>query len=174
MEARRETDTVMLIITVENNASEITFRLDGRLAGGGVRELTRSWPAAVLKQPQQQVSFGLAGLTPVDVVGRQFLALVRCRGVSTIQLQGEFRAPVDSGLMRQVQDELRSGARRVQLDLSGVTSLDAAGIGELINAFNATTAAGARLNVVHARPRVRRMLTAVGVLELLEGSTAPR
>ena len=162
----------MLIITVENNASEITCRLNGRLAGGGVRELTRSWSAAVLKQPQQ-VSFDLAGLTSVDVVGSQFLAHVRCRGVSTIQLKGEFRAPVDSGLMRQVEGELQSGVRRVQLDLSGLTSLDAAGIGELVNILNVTTAAGARLKVVNAGPRVRRMLTAVGVLELLEGSTAP-
>ena len=154
----------MLIITVENNASEITCRLNGQLVNGGVRELIRSLSTSGLKHPPPQVSF------------EQCFAEVRRRGdgVSVIHVKGELRAPVDSGLMQQVEGELQSGVRRVQLDLSGLTSLDAAGIGELINVLNTTTAAAARLTVVNARPRVRRMLTAVGVRELLEGGTAPR
>lgn len=186
----------MLIITVENNAARITFRLDGRLAGGGVRELARSWSAVVVKQPRRQVSFDLAGLTSVDVVGKQFLAHVLRRGdgvmgsavdtdvadeisstssadepgsVSIIPVTGELRAPVDSGLMQRVQAELRGGARKVRLDLSDLTGLDAAGVGELIGVLNATRAAGGSLDVVNARPRLRRMLEAAGVLQLLRG-----
>src|SRR5262245_15791758 len=66
--------TDMLMITVDADAPTVTFRLDGRLAGPGIRELARSWSAAASKQPHRRVSFDLMGVTSVDSSGKEFLA----------------------------------------------------------------------------------------------------
>jgi hypothetical protein len=50
--------------------------------------------------------------------------------------------PVDCVLRSRVESLLRSGVRRVLLDLSGVSNIDAADVGELIQIFNAAAAAG--------------------------------
>jgi len=70
----------MLMITVESEAATVTFRLDGCLAGAGVDELARHWSAAASNQPHQRVLFDLAGVTSVDVLGKEFLAQVHRRG----------------------------------------------------------------------------------------------
>ena len=54
------------------------------------------------------------------------------------------------------------------LSLSGVTDLDAEGIGELVRAYNATLAAGAVLRIADAQERVRDLLRRVQLLDLLE------
>jgi anti-anti-sigma factor len=64
----------MLMITVETEAPTLTFRLDGRLAGPGIRELARSWSVAARKQPHRRVSLDLMGVTSVDASGKDFLA----------------------------------------------------------------------------------------------------
>jgi len=70
----------MLMITVETEPAMVTFRLDGRLAGAGVDELARHWSAAAFNQPHQRVLFDLAGVTSVDVLGKEFLEQVHRRG----------------------------------------------------------------------------------------------
>jgi ABC-type transporter Mla MlaB component len=70
----------MLMITVETDATRITFRLAGRLAGLGVRELARKWSAARLNQPHQRISVDLTSVTSVDVLGKEFLAQVHRHG----------------------------------------------------------------------------------------------
>ena len=88
----------MLMITVETEPAMVTFRLDGRLAGAGVDELARHWSAAASNQPHQRVLFDLAGVTFVDVVGKEFLAQVHRHGdtlvggVTTRAIVEEIRA----------------------------------------------------------------------------------
>jgi anti-anti-sigma factor len=91
-------------------------------------------------------------------------ALARCHIIS---VEGALRTPIDSQLMRRVHSVLCGGARRVRLDLSQLTSIDAAGVGELVAAFNATKAAGAVLDIAHAGRRIRRILEVTGVYRLL-------
>jgi anti-anti-sigma factor len=55
----------------------------------------------------------------------------------------------------------------VRLDLSGLSSIDAAGVGELVAVFNATKAAGGVLDISQTGRRVRRILEATGVYALL-------
>ena len=57
--------------------------------------------------------------------------------------------------------------RRVVLDLSGLSDIDAAGVGELIHIFNAAAAAGGAVEITHASPHVHRVLDVAGVLGLL-------
>jgi hypothetical protein len=70
----------MLVITFETDAVTLTLRLDGQLAGPGVRELARQWRAAASEQPYQRMLLDLAGLTAIDLSGKEFLKLVHRRG----------------------------------------------------------------------------------------------
>jgi anti-sigma B factor antagonist len=91
-------------------------------------------------------------------------ALTRCHIIS---IAGDMRVPNESRLMPRVYAALRCGARRVRLDLSTLSSIDAAGVGELIAAFKAIRAAGGVLDIAHADSRVRRVLDVTGVYPLL-------
>ena len=91
-------------------------------------------------------------------------ALTRCHIIS---VEGALSAPIESRLMQRVQAALRRGARRVRLDLSRLSSIDAAGVGELVAVFNATKAAGVVLDISHVGRKVRQVLEATGVYGLL-------
>ena len=54
----------------------------------------------------------------------------------TVYLQGALRAPLDGELRRTVRGLLRRGDRLIVLDLAGVRRIDAAGVGELVRAYN--------------------------------------
>lgn len=98
------------------------------------------------------------------LAGSGVRALTRCHIIS---VEGALRVPIESRLLARVHAALRCGARRVRLDLSRLSSIDAAGVGELVAAFNATKAAGGVLDIAHAGRRVRRVLEVTGVYPLL-------
>jgi anti-sigma B factor antagonist len=182
----------MLIITVETSASKLNFLLDGPLAGPAVGELANSWLARAFDAPHQRVSLDLSGVTAVDVAGREFLARAYRHGnhlvggvatkaivdeihatsasdsrAAMLRVEGTLRSPIDPVLRTRVEALLRDGARRVLLDLSGVSDIDAAGVGELIHIFNAATAAGGAVEIARASRRVHRVLDVAGLLTLL-------
>jgi anti-anti-sigma factor len=192
----------MLIITVETQAANVNFLLDGPLAGAGVDELARRWFARAFEGPQHRVSLDLRGVTSIDGAGREFLArayrhghtlvggvttkalvdeiratsaadsrsaTLRVDGApsSTLCVDGALRTPVDGVLRSRVESLLQGDVRRVLLDLSGVPSIDAAGVGELIHLFTTAAAAGGVLEIVGISPRVRRVLDVTGVIGLL-------
>jgi anti-anti-sigma factor len=74
---------------------------------------------------------------------------------------------VDGVLRHRVRALLGRGQRAIVVDLARVPSIDAAGIGELVRAYNMTTAAEGVLRVVHASVWVRRLLESAGLLGLL-------
>lgn len=98
------------------------------------------------------------------LAGSGIRALTRCH---IIPVNVALRVPNDSRLMPRVYAALRDGARRVRLDLSRVSSIDAAGVGELVTALKVTRAAGGVLDIAHAGSRVRRVLEVTGVYGLL-------
>jgi anti-anti-sigma factor len=182
----------MLIITVETHAANVNFLLDGPLAGSAVSELARSWLARAFDGPQRRVLLDLRRVTSVDGAGREFLARAYRHGnmlvgggatkaivdeihatseseprSALLRVEGTLRAPVDIVLRSKVESLLDDGVRRVLLDLSGVANIDAAGVGELIQIFNAAAAAGGVLEIAQMSPRVSRVLNVAGVLGLL-------
>ena len=72
-----------------------------------------------------------------------------------------------SELSQRVEATIRVGRRRVLLDLSRLSALDAAGVGELVRAFNTARAAGGVLQIANANRHVRKVLQIAGVLDLL-------
>jgi anti-sigma B factor antagonist len=95
---------------------------------------------------------------------------------SVVEVAGGLRAPASGRLRRQVQALLDNGARQIVIDLSRVAEIDAAGVGELTDVFNAVHAAGGVLCVSHQHPRIRHVLTIVGLFGVLttdDAETAP-
>src|SRR5512144_2048629 len=91
----------------------------------------------------------------------------QCTHQSILEVTGSLRMPVSDGLRQRVQALLACGERRILLDVSRLTHIDAAGVGELVHAFNITSAAGGVLQIAHAGGRVRRLLHLSGLLTLL-------
>ena len=95
--------------------------------------------------------------------------LEQCTRRSILEVEGALRAPVTSELRQGVHARLVRGERRILLDLSRLSDIDAAGVGELVGAFNTTSAAGGVLQIAHASRRVGQLLHIAGVLQLLTG-----
>jgi anti-anti-sigma factor len=89
-------------------------------------------------------------------------------GSHTLYVGDSLRTPLDRALRHSVRALLRSGWRHIVLDLARVSAVDAAGIGELVRAYNMTAALNGALRIVHATTRVRVILERVGLLDLLE------
>ena len=90
---------------------------------------------------------------------------IRCHpgpgGRATIlHVTGTLRAPAHTVLARRVEARLARGERRLVLDLGGLSEIDAAGLGELVRAFNRTAAAGGVLEITRANRRIRALLDA--------------
>ena len=56
----------------------------------------------------------------------------RSPGVSILHISGPLRVPLSRELELAVHAVLRGGVRRIELNLSAVSDLDAAGVGELV------------------------------------------
>jgi anti-anti-sigma factor len=67
-----------------------------------------------------------------------------------------------------VESLVQRGARRVLLDLSGVSSIDAAGVGELVHIFTTAASVGGVLEIEKMSAQVRRVLEITGVRWLLD------
>src|SRR5262245_3844387 len=78
--------------------------------------------------------------------------------VHTVHVEGPLQMPLSRSLRHNVQALLRRGERRIVLDLSAVSRIDAAGIGELIRTLNMTATVNGVLRVVNATAWVREML----------------
>jgi anti-anti-sigma factor len=81
--------------------------------------------------------------------------------------------PLSHDVSDAVRALLRRGDRALVLDLTRVTSIDAAGVGELVRAYNLTTAANGTVGIVNANGWVREMLHRAGLLPLLSATCQP-
>ncbi|WP_426511558.1 STAS domain-containing protein [Dactylosporangium sp. McL0621] len=89
---------------------------------------------------------------------------VRVAGEVTLENVGELR----SVLFRAV-DDVR--ARAVEVDLSLVTFIDSTGIGKLVSARAHAVTNNSDLWIVNPSPGVRRVLSLLGLLEILSTPT---
>jgi anti-anti-sigma factor len=94
----------------------------------------------------------------------------RSHNVSAVRIDGPLRAPVNRELRHRVRALRRRGERTIVLDLARVSRIDAAGVGELVRAYNMTNAPNGVLQIVHASTWVREILERVGLFEILTGS----
>ena len=88
---------------------------------------------------------------------------------SRLHLNGALRVPMNGDLWRSVRCLLQRGERAIVVDLARVPTIDAAGIGELVRAYNMTIAAHGELRVAHATRWVHETLQLAGLSRLLNG-----
>jgi anti-anti-sigma factor len=91
------------------------------------------------------------------------------RDVAVLYVDHPLSWPVMGELRHRVHSILRRGAKTIVLDLSGVSRIDAAGVGQLVRAYNVAVAAECALRLVHAPVRVREILERVGLFSLFSG-----
>ena len=75
-----------------------------------------------------------------------------------LSLVGELDAAAAPRFVGQAADALRTGARRLFVDLEGVSFIDSGGLAALLNVLRRATAAGAPMVLVRPQPRVRDLL----------------
>ncbi len=92
------------------------------------------------------------------------------RELFVVVVHGRLRVPITFDIPRTVQALLDAGQRDIVLDLAKVSSIDAAGIGELMRAYNLMAAASGRLQIKHANAWIRETLECVGVFDLLRAA----
>jgi anti-anti-sigma factor len=84
-----------------------------------------------------------------------------------IHLDSAFGAPFTGELRHRVHELLCQGMHTIVLDLAGVSTIDAAGVGQLVRAYNVAIAAEGVLTIVHAAGPVREVLRRAGLFDLL-------
>lgn len=92
---------------------------------------------------------------------------------SVVSIEGPLRAPLRATVRHAVHALLREGERNIVLSLARVIDLDAAGVGELVRAYNITKAAGGVLRIAYASGWAREVLARVGLLDFLEQGSHP-
>jgi anti-sigma B factor antagonist len=86
-----------------------------------------------------------------------------------VRAEGALRTPVSRAIRHHVRTLLRRGERQILLDLSQVSGIDAAGVGELIRTFNMTAATNGALRIVNTSASVREMLERAHLFDVLSG-----
>jgi anti-anti-sigma factor len=89
------------------------------------------------------------------------------RDACALSIEGPLRAPVHQHLRHRVRSLIRDGERAIIVDLARVSTIDAAGVGELVRAYNMTSDVNAVLRIAHATVWVREMLERAGLFDLL-------
>src|SRR5579884_4241491 len=74
----------MLRITIHDNPSDVTFQLEGRLAGPWVRELEECWQGALARPGRPVLRVDLTGVTSVDPAGKACLTDMHRRGAEFV------------------------------------------------------------------------------------------
>jgi anti-anti-sigma factor len=97
-----------------------------------------------------------------SVVGKR-CSIRRC----VLHVTGDLRAPVNEELRRSVHALVRRGERIIELDLSRVSRIDAAGIGELVRVYNMAAAVHRAVRITHATAWVQQILDLVGLFHIL-------
>jgi anti-sigma B factor antagonist len=93
----------------------------------------------------------------------------RAGDVVIVALQGKLTAGLGDQILRDTLDELLAESwRKILLNLSAITFLDSAGLGELVAGLKTARNLGAELKVVKASERVRTTLSIARLLPVFE------
>ena len=74
----------MLMITQQSNADNVTFKLEGTLAGDWAVEFERCWLSVRASSRVARIVVDLAGVTFVDDTGKELLGLIMKEGAELI------------------------------------------------------------------------------------------
>ncbi|MDC0710947.1 anti-sigma factor antagonist [Stigmatella sp. ncwal1] len=91
------------------------------------------------------------------------------QGVEILNPEGKITIGVgDIALREAVQESLARGAKKLLLDMSGVTTVDSSGIGELVSAYTRVNNQGGKLKLLNLPPKVQDILTITQLITVFE------
>jgi anti-sigma B factor antagonist len=90
-------------------------------------------------------------------------------GVEIINLQGKITiGSGDSQLRDVITNALNSGKNNLLLDMSGVTTIDSSGIGELVGSYTTVTNRGGKLKLLHLPAKLNELLHVTQLITVFE------
>jgi anti-sigma B factor antagonist len=90
-------------------------------------------------------------------------------GVEIISLQGKITIGAgDTQLREVIQNALNAGRNSILLDMSGVTTIDSSGIGELVGSFTTVTNRGGKLKLLHLPAKLNELLHVTQLITVFE------
>ena len=90
-------------------------------------------------------------------------------GVEIIALQGKITIGAgDSQLREVISNALNNGNSNVLLDMSGVTTIDSSGIGELVGSYTTVTNRGGKLKLLHLPAKLNELLHVTQLITVFE------
>ncbi len=90
-------------------------------------------------------------------------------GVEIINLQGKITiGSGDSQLREVITNTLNAGKNNVLLDMSGVTTIDSSGIGELVGSYTTVTNRGGKLKLLHLPAKLNELLHVTQLITVFE------
>ena len=91
------------------------------------------------------------------------------QGVTILQPKGKITIGVgDVALREAVTEALEAGARNMVVNLSGVSTIDSSGIGELVSAFTTVKNRGGQLKLCSLPPKVTDILQITQLISVFE------
>jgi len=90
-------------------------------------------------------------------------------GVEIINLQGKITiGSGDSQLREVITNALNSGKNNLLLDMSGVTTIDSSGIGDLVGSYTTVTNRGGKLKLLHLPAKLNELLHVTQLITVFE------
>lgn len=90
-------------------------------------------------------------------------------GVDIISLQGKITIGAGDQQLRDVINEaLNGGNNKILLDMSGVTTIDSSGIGELVGSYTTVTNRGGKLKLLHLPAKLNELLHVTQLITVFE------
>ena len=97
----------------------------------------------------------------IDIRTARDVSILDCNGKITL---GEGTMSIRN----TVKDILQGGAKKILLNLAGITYIDSAGVGELVGAFVTAGNNGAKLKLLGLTGKLREVLTITKLLTVFE------
>jgi anti-sigma B factor antagonist len=90
-------------------------------------------------------------------------------GVEIISLQGKITiGSGDTQLREVITNAVNEGRNKILLDLSGVTTIDSSGIGELVGSYTTVTNRGGKLKLLHLPAKLNELLHVTQLITVFE------
>jgi anti-sigma B factor antagonist len=90
-------------------------------------------------------------------------------GVTILGVEGKVTiGKGDVALREAVQEVVNGGATKILVNLSGVTTMDSSGVGELVSAFTTVANRGGKLKLLNLPPKVNDILQITQLITVFE------
>lgn len=89
--------------------------------------------------------------------------------ITIVELKGKITIGVGDLQMREaIHAVLNEGARLLIVDMSGVTTIDSSGVGELVGCFTTATHKGAKMKLMNLPAKISDVLTVTQLITVFD------